>query len=139
MTSQDEVINFINTAVRVRIAPSKIHGVGVFAIRDIPKGTKLFANTVPKVFHIPYGSINKLFPEVRDLILERWPNIINGSSFAWPDTNIQAFMNHSDDYNYDGVLDVVIRDVKKGEEITEDYRDIPNYDKIFKWLKPPKQ
>lgn len=28
--------------VYARIMPSKIHGVGVFAIRDIPKGTRLF-------------------------------------------------------------------------------------------------
>lgn len=134
MSQQDDVINFLNSAIKVKIAPSKIHGVGVFAIKDIPKGTRLYANIVPKVFHIPYGSIKKLFPEIREQILERWPNIINGSLFAWPDTKIDAFMNHSDDYNYDGVLDSVIKDVKCGEEITEDYRDIKNYEKIFPWL-----
>ena len=134
----EEQTNFLNSAVKVKLAPSKIHGIGVFAIRDIPKGTRLYANIIPQVFHIPYGSIKKLFPEIREQILERWPNIINGSSFAWPDTKIDAFMNHADDYNYDGVLDCVIRDVKKGEEITEDYREIKNYEKVFKWLKPPK-
>lgn len=132
--TQDEQINFLNSAIKVKLAPSKIHGVGVFAIKDIPKGTRLFANMAPKVFHIPYGSINKLFPEVREQILERWANIVNGSSFAWPDTKIDAFMNHQDDYNYDSVLDCVIKDVKKGEEITEDYREIKNYVKIFPWL-----
>ncbi len=91
--------------------------------------------TVPKVFHIPYGSWGKLLPEVGNHLLERWPNVVNGSSFAWPDTNIQAFMNHSDDPNYDGVIDVTIKDIKEGEEVTEDYRDIPNYQKVFKWLK----
>ena len=134
MTRQEEEINFINTAVKVKLAPSKIHGVGVFAIKDIPKGTKLFANTIPKVFNIPYGSFNKIFPEIRELILERWPNIVNGSAFAWPDTNIQAYMNHSEDYNYDGVIDITVKDVKKGEEITEDYKDIKNYEKVFPWL-----
>jgi hypothetical protein len=134
MEKADEIINFLNSAIKVKIAPSKIHGVGVFAIKDIPKGTKLFADMVPKVFHIPYGSIKKLFPEVREQILERWPNIVNGGAFAWPDTNIQAFMNHSDEYNYDSILDVTVNDVKKGEEITEDYRDIKNYEKVFPWL-----
>jgi hypothetical protein len=132
--TQEEQINFLNSAIKVKIAPSKIHGVGVFAIKDIPKGTKLFATMVPTVFHIPYGSINKLFPEIREQILERWPNIINGQSFAWPDTNIQAFMNHADDYNYDTILDLTTKEVKEGEEITEDYRDIKNYEKIFPWL-----
>lgn len=133
--TNEEQINFLNSAVKVKLAPSKIHGVGVFAIKDIPKGTKLFATMAPKVFHIPYGSWKKLFPEVGNQLLERWPNVVNNSPFAWPDTNIQAFMNHSDDYNYDGVLDVTIKDVKEGEEITEDYRDIPNYEKVFPWLK----
>lgn len=133
--TQDEQINFLNSAVKVKLAPSKLHGIGVFAIKDIPKGTKLYATMAPKVFHIPFGSWKKLFPEVGEQILERWPNIINNSPFVWPDTNIQAFMNHADDYNYDGKLDVVIRDIKKGEEITEDYRDVENYQKVFKWLK----
>jgi hypothetical protein len=30
--------------VYVRLAPSEIHGIGVFAIRPIPKGTDIFAN-----------------------------------------------------------------------------------------------
>lgn len=30
--------------VYVRLAPSKVHGIGVFAIRPIPEGTNIFAN-----------------------------------------------------------------------------------------------
>jgi hypothetical protein len=30
--------------VYVRLAPSKVHGIGVFAIRPIPEGTDIFAN-----------------------------------------------------------------------------------------------
>lgn len=133
--TQEETINFLNTAVKVKLAPSKIHGIGVFAITDIPKGTKLFATMAPQIFHIPYGSINKLFPEVKEQILERWPNIVNNQKFAWPDTKIDAFMNHSDDPNYDPELDLTTREIKKDEEITEDYRLVPNYEKVFKWLK----
>lgn len=133
--SQDEQINFLNSTVKVKIAPSKIAGVGVFAMFDIPKGFKLNAMMFPQKFTIPFGSINKLFPEIREQILERWPNIVNGKPFLWPDTNIQAFMNHGgDDYNYDAVLDLTVKDIKKGEEITEDYRDIQNYQKVFKWI-----
>lgn len=69
----DEQINFLNSAVKVKLGPSKVHGVGVFAVMDIPKGTKLYATMAPKVWHIPYGSFKKLFLEVRTQLLERWP------------------------------------------------------------------
>ena len=36
-----DIINRINSEVWATLASSTIHGVGVFAIRDIPKGTKL--------------------------------------------------------------------------------------------------
>jgi hypothetical protein len=45
-----------------------------------------------------------------------------------------AFMNHSDDFNYDGKTDKLTKDVKAGEEITENYREIPSYEKVFAWL-----
>ena len=136
MTNQnDEQINFLNSAVKVKIGVSKISGVGVIAIKDIPKGTKLFMATFPQKFTIPYGSIYKLFPEIRELILERWPNIVNGdSSFFWPDTFLQGYANHSDKNNYDSILDLTIEDIMEGEEIFEDYRDIKNYEKVFPWL-----
>ena len=46
----------LNRTVWATIAPSKIHGIGVHAIRDIPKGqpyTDYFINTLdkPKLFN----------------------------------------------------------------------------------------
>lgn len=128
-------IQELNTYITTRIAPSKIHGVGVFAMRDLPKGTKLYADIMPRLYNLPHRYFSFLFPEVREMMLERFPQIVNGSNFVHPDTRIQAFMNHSDDPNYDAKEDILLRDVKKGEEITEDYRRIENWGKVFKWLK----
>ena len=36
----------LNSSVWATIKPSKLHGVGVFAIRDIPKGTVITENTI---------------------------------------------------------------------------------------------
>ena len=132
-----EQITKLNSIVKVRIAPSKIHGVGVFALRDIFKEEKLYADEFPQVYTIPYSSFDKLFKEVRELLLERWPQIVNGSKFAYPDTRIVAYMNHgyADEVNYDAIEDRMLKDVKIGEEITENYRLIPNYKKIFAFLK----
>lgn len=124
----------LNTFVQTYLAPSKIHGVGVFALQDIPKGRQLFADMVTKVYTLPYKEFDKLFPEVRDQILGQFPQVVNGSNFLYPTTRIQAYMNHSDDPNYDAVNDVALRDIKKDEEITEDYKKIENYDKVFPFL-----
>lgn len=120
--------------MKTRLAPSKIHGIGVFALRDISKGEKLYADVRPTVYTLTYADTKKLRPKIREIILGQWPNIINGSHFAYPTTRIQAFVNHSDTPNYDGQNDVMFTDVKVGEEITENYRVIQNYEKIFPFL-----
>lgn len=124
----------LNLRVKVRIAPSKVHGVGLFALRKIKKGEKLFADHMPVAYNLPYSEFPRLTPEVRSLLLERWPQIANGSIFFYPDTKLQAYCNHSDTPNYDAMADMVIADIKKGDEIFEDYRVIPGYQQIFPWL-----
>lgn len=127
-------IEKLQSEMKTKLAPSKIHGVGVFALRDISKGEKLYADARPTVYTLTYTDAKKLSQEVRDILLGQWPNIINGSHFAYPTTRIQAYINHSDIPNYYAQNDVMLKDVRAGEEITEDYRMIDNYDKIFPWL-----
>ena len=136
--NQQEQVNELNSIVRAKLAPSKIHGIGVFAIRNIYKGEKCYLTppTRPKFYTIPYGSINKLFPEVKELILERWPSLINGSHILCPNDMVFliTYLNHADDYNYDVGTDKALKNIKKGEEITQNYRRMVNYEKIYKWL-----
>lgn len=134
MSGQDDQLDELNSRVLVRIAPSKVHGVGVFALRDIPAYEKLYADITPVLYTLPYSSFGKLFPEVKQFLLERWPQIVNGSRFCYPDTRIQAFMNHSNQANYDAFNDEMLMDVKTGEEITENYMLIPNWQLVHPWL-----
>jgi len=126
--------------VKVRLAPSKVHGIGVHAIRDMDKGQRLWGNIYPQFFDLPYSQFSKLLPEVKELILERNPGIaskysqLGGGRFAYPDTLLQAYMNHSDNPNYDAVLDLTLKDIKKGEEILEDYRLIDGWKESYTWL-----
>lgn len=133
MTLGDQV-NKLNVMVKLRLGPSPIHGVGVFALRDIAEGTKLYADHMPEVYTVPHSSFGKLFPEVAALLLERYPRIVTGSRFIYPDTRHLAYMNHSDKPNYDANHDIALQDIKAGEEITEDYRMIDGYDQVFTWL-----
>ena len=127
-------IKVLNDIVKIRLAPSTIHGVGVIAMRDMKKGEKLYADAIPNAFDVPYKLFKKLDPEVRDILLGHWPQIVNGSHFLYPVTKMTAFLNHSDKPNYDAKEDKTLTSIKAGEEITEDYRLIPNYEKVFDWL-----
>lgn len=130
----DQQIKELNTYCLTRVAPSKVHGVGVFALKDLPKGSVLFADMMIKMYTVPYESFSEIYPEARQLILERWPQVVNGSRFCFPDTRIQAYMNHSESPNYDAITDTVLEDIPAGTEITEDYRKIKGYEKVFPFL-----
>ena len=131
----ENAVKMLSELVKLKIAPSDIHGVGVFTMRDVKKGEKLYADAQYQALDIPYKDFKKLRPEIAEYILGRWAPIVNGSHFIYPDSKMIAFMNHSDDFNYDAKTDVALRDILEGEEVTENYRDILNYDKVFPWLK----
>lgn len=134
MNQQEEQINLLNSIVKLRIAPSNVHGVGVFATRDINKGDALYSTMFPKVFKIPFGSFSKLFPEVKQLILERNPLVAGGEAFMWPDAFAQAYMNHSDKPNVDAILDIALQDIPKNTELFEDYKKISGWEAAHPWL-----
>ena len=130
----DQTVDYLNTIVKTKLAPSPIHAVGVFAIRDIPKGTKMFLIYGPKPYRVSPGNQAKLFTEVLDTLKERWPRMLQGEGFLYPDAYTQGYMNHADEPNYDATLDITLREIKAGEEVTEDYRLIPCWEQAFPWL-----
>lgn len=141
--NQEQQIILLNSSVKCNIGPSPIHGLGVFALTDIQKGQKCYCKPpfldtgVAEWFHVPYGSFKKLFPEVRELILNRFPAVINGSRFLSPNDMIWllTYINHSDNPNYDVDTDTATRLIKAGEEIVQDYRRMDNYEKLYPFLK----
>lgn len=124
-------IEHLNSTVWCRLAPSLIHGVGVIAIRNIPKGTRItdierysFYPNIRK-YRIPQEYFNLIEKEIREIILDR--TIFEETDileFFSPnaDADIQSFMNHSEKPNSTGTH--ATRDIRKGEEITEDFRTI---------------
>lgn len=116
-----KVSEILNNSIFCRLAPSPIHGVGVFAIRDIPLGTELSGEGSP-VFQCDEDDFDKILPEIQDLIIERNSFLENQPLvFINPNRNqiYQSFMNHSNNPNSDGRF--AIRDILKGAEITEDF------------------
>ena len=133
-TKVREAINLLNEVAKVRLAPSVIHGVGVVAMRHIKKGEKLYTDIIPHQLDIPYDKLKNLEPEIRQIVLEQFPQVVNGSHFLYPTTKFSAYLNHADTPNYDAKEDKALRSIKAGVEITEDYRLIPGFEKIYPWL-----
>lgn len=115
-------------ATRIGLAPSAIHGVGVFALADIPAGTAdLFAPPRPWV-PVPEAAVSGLPPHARRLV-ETYCLWDAGRYFLPPHgfrvVDLATFLNHSDDPNLSqedgGDWFVTTRDVKAGEELTLDY------------------
>ena len=136
--TQDEQIQELTETVKCRLAPSPVHGIGVFAIRDIKKGEKLHCTLEePRWYTLKYENLDKIPPEVRQLILDRWSNVINGDPFLSPnhDAIMVNFMNHSNDPNFDPHTDTAMRDLPKGTEVFEDYRLAKNAHLVYPWIK----
>ncbi len=128
--------------VYCRLAPTK-HGVGVVAIRSIPKGTDPFKNCDPWGDVITFSEkelaaarapkeAKKL---VRDLLVFQ-----DGLYYA-PNYSIDAidksyFLNHSRTPNMivknNGENFVTARRIRKGEELTSDYRTYDETKQRFK-------
>lgn len=127
-------IKLLNDIVKVKIAPSPIDGVGVFALRDLKKGEQMELDAIPHQFDVPFSMFNELRKDVREILLGFFPLIVGGSHFLYPVTRMTAFLNHSDNPNYDAKTDKILRNVKAGEELTEDYRQIEGWERVYPWL-----
>jgi SET domain-containing protein len=103
-----------------KIAPSNVHGVGVFAIRDIPQNTVLHCRSDQRKWLT--DPIDNLPKEVQELIKQRWP-YYDKFPYLNPndDARLISFMNHSDTPNYDKFTDTSLVAIKQGEEVFEDY------------------
>ena len=112
--------------VFARIAPSRIHGVGVRAIRPIPKGSYIFYGDDDRLRWISENRIRKLPKQLRRLYSDFC--IKKGTKFGCPSNFNQLtpawYLNHSSHPNV-GVdrsyRFFALRGIKIGEELTADY------------------
>ncbi len=113
--------------VYARIGRSRVHGVGVVAIRDIPAGTRVFRGEDERVTWVSRSMVRRLPAPLRRLYEDFgmvWgdsigvPRTLNMLSAGW-------YLNHSDRPNVEADDDgrfFTRRRIRKGEELTADYR-----------------
>jgi SET domain-containing protein len=120
--------------VPTRLAQSAIHGFGVFAAEPIAKGAPVWRFAKGLDMEFDPGVVDGLLPHVRTFF----------SHYGYLDRKVRRiilcfddarFVNHSDmpnvatDYAQDAYgVDVALRDIAAGEELTMDYADFEQTD-----------
>jgi SET domain-containing protein len=125
---KDKLMRHLTEEVYCRLGVSKTHGVGVFAIRPIPKGVAPLKTRVRKrevrmsreeLEALPKGVITQL---KRFCYHEKGTYYVPSSGFNTMD--LAVYLNHSKKPNLRftkrGVLEA-LKNVRKGEELTIDY------------------
>lgn len=125
--------------VYCRLKASKTHGVGVYAIKDIPKDMDPFKYTGKKCFNqkiidVTEEEVKKLHPEVKKLVNDFYHKDDGVYGIPYEGLNscdITFYLNSSEKPNLGLVEDKkctmlqfrTLRKIKKGEELFIDYRD----------------
>ncbi len=116
----------------VMIKPSPLHGIGVFAIRDIPKGTRnIFSQGVGEWIKLTIAEVEALPKHSKDLVENHC--LFDEEVYYVPDygfklVDLVIYLNHADTPNVvsinDGEFFEAIIDIKAGEELLVDYGTI---------------
>ena len=127
--NKTQLLKHFKSEVYCRIAPSYIQGVGVVAIRNIPKNINPFRGSPDNYKLIPFEKkeLSGVRPEVFRMISDFFAS--EKDTILIPEMGLNAldlsfFMNHSKNPNVKvGTNEdfYTTREIKKGEELTTDY------------------
>jgi len=134
---------YIKNCVNVKLGSSKVHGVGVFAMKDIDKGESIFINWEEKsgLYSITEEELNSLDEVIKYHLLDMCEfKSVNGKSelvfflnkgchwiFKTPLHWVNS-CSYNDFPNIDSVHLITLNKIKKGEEL---------FTKYGRYLKPP--
>ncbi len=128
----ENIIYHLSYNIKTKIGVSKIHGVGVFAIKDIKAGEQLFPiwEYDTGIYVIPNNRLNDIPKEVFELLHMYFINddcgykiirLFQGMNFLFNGFSYcnSAYPNR-ENINVD-INGIALRDIKAGEEILEWY------------------
>lgn len=127
MISKAQLLNELNNNTYVILKPSAIAGIGVFALRDIPKGCrKIFSapDKNDKWITVPRAEVESLSLSIQFLIGNYC--LFDDENYFVPDhgfkkVDLCLFLNHGDDPNVfsinEGEYFEAVRDIAEGEEL----------------------
>ena len=116
----------------VTLRPSAVHGIGVFAIRDIPRGCRnLFSEGTGSWIRLSFEEVENLPAHSRNLV-ETYC-LYDDTHYFVPDhgfklMDLSLYLNHSASPNIQSVNEgeyfEALRDIRMGEELLVDYGTI---------------
>ena len=130
--NKEALLKELAASTYVMIKPSPLHGIGVFAIRDIPKGTSnIFSKGVGDWIKVSKEEVDALPQHSKDLIENHC--LFDEDFYFIPDygfklVDLVIYLNHSETPNVislnEGEEFEAIRDIANGEELLVDYGTI---------------
>ncbi|MCX6211440.1 MAG: SET domain-containing protein [Bacteroidetes bacterium] len=130
--NKEALLKELAASTYVMIKPSPLHGIGVFAIRDIPKGTKnIFSKGVGDWIKVSKEEVDALPQHSKDLIENHC--LFDEDHYFIPDygfklIDLVIYLNHSETPNVislnEGEEFEAIRNIVSGEELLVDYGTI---------------
>jgi len=127
--NKEALLKELASSTYVMIKPSPLHGIGVFAIRDIPKGTSnIFSKGVGDWIKVSKEEVDALPQHSKDLIENHC--LFDEDFYFIPDygfklVDLVIYLNHSETPNVislnEGEEFEAIRDIACGEELLVDY------------------
>jgi SET domain len=132
--TKTELLAELSNNTYVMLKPSPIEGIGVFAIRDIPRGCRdMFSkpDSNDNWITVPKTDVETLPPHAQFIVGNYC--LYDEENYFIPDNgfkkiDVSLFLNHADIPNLisinDGDYFEAVRDIKAGEELLVDYGEI---------------
>ena len=136
----ESLLKNIKDKTYCRIKPSKINGVGVFAIKNIPKNTNPFYLTNNKLINYKYKKIPKnnlknvdmeVIKMIDDFLYKEDDESYYIPYLGLNSLDVSFYLNHSHNpniriiksYKHDTLVFKTNKKIKKGEELFINYED----------------
>jgi SET domain-containing protein len=132
--TKEELLRELSQEMYAMLKPSPVHGIGVFAMQDIPKGCRtIFSKNIGEWIKLPIADVEKLPGHSRNLV-ETYC-LYDEEHYYVPDYGFKVmdmvnYLNHSSTPNIisvnDGEYFEALTDIAAGEELLVNYGSIVN-------------
>jgi len=130
--TKEALLAQLRNEIYIMLKPSGIHGIGVFAIRLIPRGCRnMFSRDAGEWIKLPIADVETLPQHAKDLV-ETYC-LFDEDNYYVPDYGFKLmdlvnYLNHSNHPNIisinDGEVFEALRDIQPGEELLVNYGHI---------------
>jgi SET domain-containing protein len=121
--------------IKYKLRASDFHGIGLFTDQEIKKGELIYTASTLLDLNITQEQFDSLHQNEKDEIL--WWGFFDEPSQKWHvDFDVSKFINHSkeatvtQDENHDEAYLVATRDIKAGDELTQNYLEFESEDDL---------